>query len=156
MIAAGGVRTILMCTALCVTMLSGCGSGTPSTPKAFAVGERVTVGPQALTVLGVMRVPESEIKPSQPAHSVVAVECVFDAVEDTTVSPMTDLHVTDGDGHRYKPITAHQSLDGGLRRGQKTRGGVLFEVPTDAKDLRLEFSLDGTRGYAVIKLVDEI
>jgi uncharacterized protein DUF4352 len=124
----------------------------PGTPQeSFTIGEEIQLGDLRLTVHRVI----DDIRPLNPSTTVhegrhwigvdVSVENI--STDEVNVSALVEFAVVDATNEQYAARTPDRNdgfpeLDGDIAAGGSRRGTIIFEVPRDARGLRLFFAGD--------------
>jgi hypothetical protein len=139
---------------------SGSGSGSGE-PEVFAVGDLVELGDWRVRVHGVTDPVQSTDQFLQPAAGqrwvAVDVEVTNAGDQAETMSSALCFQLVDDQNRTFNQTVTGASgaatPDGDVAAGASLRGAVEYEVPADARGLRLNFSCDLlTPGTATITL----
>lgn len=137
---------------------------TPAGPQAYRVGDVVQLGDVALAVLGWRRLEGTQFAQPEAGKTFVGVDLlvVNQGEQAANLSTLAQMSLKDGEDRRYTidflaaTAIGGAAPEGELAPGERVRGGVGFQVPSDASGL--SFVFDGglfTNGKVFVELGDE-
>lgn len=133
------------------------------TPSSFAVGDVIEMGDLTMVVLGWSTPPGDEFSQPEAGNQFVVVDLLFVNTGQSadSLSTMLQMQLKDGTNQVYDidlmaaVVAGASSPDGEIAPGERIRGSVGFQTPTDATGLQFVFdaSLFGS-GRVFVELGD--
>ncbi|MCB0196672.1 MAG: DUF4352 domain-containing protein [Anaerolineae bacterium] len=118
--------------------------------QAYSVGDIVSIGDSTLVVLGWEEVSPNDFAKPDEGKKFIAVEMLIVNQSDSpaSISSLLQMTIKDSTGQSYDPdlmvgtAIDNASVDGELSPGERMRGKIGFQVPTDVQSLQFVFDAE--------------